>query len=158
MTSRRQIYDKYFNSDIFNPNPVITEGATTARVRISQTSLANTKNDLFNTEANPPKESLTKRGVRRRKVYSKLYGSDIFCRTEQNEVKKREGVKKIRNANNFSNCLEPMKNIEEFSRNIKKYTAEHRTAKKEYNPDKYIKRETAAERYYREIYFKIQFY
>ena len=152
MTSRRQIYDKYFNSDIFNPNPVITEGATTARVRVSQTSLANTKNDLFNTEANPPKESLTKRGVRSRKVYSKLYGSDIFCRTEQNEVKKREGVKKIRNANNFSNCLEPMKNIEEFSRNIKKYTAEHRTAKKEYNPDKYIKRETAAERYYREIY------
>ena len=152
MTSRKQIYDKYFNSNIFNPNPVLTEGPATVRVRVSQTSLANTKNDLFNTEKNPPKESLTKRGVKRLGVYSKIYGSDIFCRTQPNEVKKREGVKKIRNANNFSNCLEPMKNNEEFSKNLQKYTADHRTAKKVYNPDKYLKRETAAERYYKEIY------
>ena len=152
MTSRKEIYDKYFNSKIFSSNPVQTEATPTVRVRISQGSLVNTKNDLFNTEKNQPKETLTKGGVKRLGVYSKIYGSDIFCRTQPNEVKKKEGVKKIRNANNFSNCMEGMKNNEEFSKNIKKYAAEHRTQKKIYNPDKYIQRETAAERYYKEIY------
>ena len=109
MTSRKQIYDKYFNSNIFNQNPNIKDSAPTVRVRVSQPSLANTKDDLFNTEKNHPKESLTKKGVKRLGVYSKIYGSDIFCRTEANEVKKREGVKKIRNANNFSNCMEGQK-------------------------------------------------
>ena len=98
MTSRKQIYDKYYNSNIFNSN------------------------------------------------------SDIFCRTQPNEVKKREGVRKIRNANNFSNCMESMKNNEEFSKNLKKYTETHRAEKKEYNPDKYLRVENAAERYYKEIY------
>ena len=152
MTSRKQLYNKYYNSDIFHSNPLQTESAPTVRIRVSQAPLANTKNDLFNTEKNPPKESLTKRGVKRLGVYSKIYGSDIFCRTEQNEVKKREGVKKIRNANNFSNCMEGMKNNEEFSKNLKNYTKDHRTEKKKYNPDKYLNVETAAERYYKEIY------
>ena len=152
MTSRKEIYDRYFNSNIFNSNPVQTDSNNTVSVRISQASLANTKNDLFNTENNQPKEKLTKKGVKRHGVYSKIYGSDIFCRTQPNEVKKREGVRKIRNANNFSNCMEGMKNNEEFSKNIKKYAAEHRAEKKDYNPDKYLKRETAAERYYKEVY------
>ena len=152
MTSRKQIYDKYFNSNIFNKNPDIKDSAPTVRVRVSQPSLANTKDDLFNTEKNPPKETVTKKGVKRLGVYSKIYGSDIFCRTEANEVKKREGVKKIRNANNFSNCMEGMKNNEEFSKNLKKYAQAHRAPKKEYNPDKYLKMENAAERYYKEIY------
>ena len=152
MTSRKQIYDKYFNSNIFNKNPDIKDSAPTVRVRVSQPSLANTKDDLFNTEKNPPKETVTKKGVKRLGVYSKIYGSDIFCRTEANEAKKREGVKKIRNANNFSNCMEGMKNNEEFSKNLKKYAQAHRAPKKEYNPDKYLKMENAAERYYKEIY------
>jgi hypothetical protein len=152
MTSRKQIYDKYFNSNIFNQNPNIKDSAPSVRVRVSQPSLANTKDDLFNTEKNHPKESLTKKGVKRLGVYSKIYGSDIFCRTEANEVKKREGVKKIRNANNFSNCMEGMKNNEEFSKNLKTYAQAHRAPKKEYNPDKYLKVENAAERYYKEIY------
>ena len=152
MTSRKQIYDKYYNSNIFNSNPEIKDSTPTVRIRVSQPTLANTKDDLFNTEKNPPKESLTKKGVKRLGVYSKIYGSDIFCRTEANQVKKREGVKKIRNANNFSNCMESMKNNEEFSKNLKTYAQAHRAAKKEYNPDKYLKKENAAERYYKEIY------
>ena len=152
MTSRKEIYDKYYNSNIFNSKPVLTESTPTVRVRVSQTSLANTKNDLFNTEKTQPKEAPTKKGVKRLGVYSKIYGSDIFCRTQPNEVKKREGVKKIRNANNFSNCMEGMKNNEEFSKNLKNYAAEHRAEKKEFNPDKYMKGETAAERYYKEVY------
>ena len=152
MTSRKEIYDKYYNSNIFNSKPVLTESTPTVRVRVSQASLANTKNDLFNTEKTQPKEDPTKKGVKRLGVYSKIYGSDIFCRTQPNEVKKREGVKKIRNANNFSNCMEGMKNNEEFSKNLKNYAAEHRAEKKEFNPDKYMKGETAAERYYKEVY------
>ena len=152
MTSRKQIYDKYFNSNIFNPNPDIKDSAPTVRIRVSQPTIAKTKDDLFNTEKNIPKESLTKSDIKRLGVYSKIYGSDIFCRTQQNEVKKREGVKKIRNANNFSNCMEGMKNNEEYSKNLKTYTKNHRATKTEYNPDKYLKKENAAERYYKEIY------
>ncbi len=152
MTSRKEIYDKYFNSNIFNPNPIPSDAASTVRMRVSQSTLANTKNDLFNTEKNPPKESLTKRNINRQGAYSKIYGSDIFCRTQPKIVKKKEGVKKIRNANNFSSCMEGMKNNEEYSKNLKTYAATHRTAKKEYNPEKYLKKENAAERYYKEIY------
>ena len=118
MTSRKQIYDKYYNSNIFNSNPDIRDKAPTIRVRQPQSSLANTKDALFNTEKNPPKEAVTKKGVKRYGVYSKIYGSDIFCRTQPNEVKKREGVRKIRNVNNFSNCMESMKNNQEFSKNL----------------------------------------
>ena len=152
MTTRKDFFNKYYNSDIFNSNPVPTEATPSVRVRVSQASLANTKNDLFNTEKNQPKEPQTNKGVKRIGVYSKIYGSDIFCRTQPNEVKKREGVRKIRNANNFSNCMEGMKNNEEFSKNLKNYAAEHRVEKKDFNPDKYMKKETAAERYFKEVY------
>ena len=152
MTTRKEFFNKYYNSDIFNSNPVPTEATPSVRVRVSQASLANTKNDLFNTEKNQPKEPQTNKGVKRIGVYSKIYGSDIFCRTQPNEVKKREGVRKIRNANNFSNCMEGMKNNEEYSKNLKNYAAEHRVEKKDFNPDKYMKKETAAERYFKEVY------
>ena len=152
MTTRKDFFNKYYNSDIFNSNPVPTEATPSVRVRVSQASLANTKNDLFNTEKNQPKEPQTNKGIKRIGVYSKIYGSDIFCRTQPNEVKKREGVRKIRNANNFSNCMEGMKNNEEFSKNLKNYAAEHRVEKKDFNPDKYMKKETAAERYFKEVY------
>ena len=151
MTTRKEFFNKYYNSDIFNSNPVQTEAKPSVRVRVSQTSLANTKNDLFNTEKTQPTET-TNKGVKRSGVYSKIYGSDIFCRTQPNEVKKREGVRKIRNANNFSNCMEGMKNNEEYSKNLKNYAAEHRVEKKDFNPDKYMKKETAAERYFKEVY------
>ena len=151
MTTRKEFFNKYYNSDIFNSNPVPTEAKPSVRVRVSQTSLANTKNDLFNTEKTQPTETPNK-GVKRSGVYSKIYGSDIFCRTQPNEVKKREGVRKIRNANNFSNCMEGMKNNEEYSKNLKNYAAEHRVEKKDFNPDKYMKKETAAERYFKEVY------
>jgi hypothetical protein len=150
MTSRKEIYEKYFNSSIFS-NSTPNDSGPQIRVRVSQTSLADTKNDLFNTERKPIKSSLTKKGVNRLGVYSKIYGSDIFCQTQQNEQKKREGVKKLRNANNFSSCMEGMKNNEEYVLNLKNYSKEHRAEKKEYNPDKYLMKESAAERYYKEF-------
>ena len=150
MTSRKEIYEKYFNSNIFSNSSNIESGPQ-IRVRVSQTTLADTKNDLFNTDRKQIKASLTKKGVNRLGVYSKLYGSDIFCQTEQNEKKKREGVKKVRNANNFSSCMEGMKNIEEYKLNLKNYSKAHRAERKEYNPDKYLVKESAAERYYKEF-------
>jgi len=152
MTSRKLIYEKYFNSNIFNTNPISTEAGPKVRMRVSQSTLDNTKNDLFNTEKMPPKTIVSKRGVKRQKIYAKIYGSDIFCRTQRVPIKMREGVKKIRNANNFSSCMESMKNIEEYSKNLKNYSKVHRAEKKEYNPDKYLSKESASERYYKEIY------
>ena len=154
MTSRKEIYDKYFHSNIFNTEPILNESLPPARIKISQSSLNNTKNDIFNTEKNPIKPNITKKGIKRLGVYSKLYGSDIFCQTQpiENDKKKKDGVRKIRNANNFSTCLDSMKNNEEYIKNLKNYSKIHRAEKKEYNPDKYLVKESAAERYYKEVY------
>jgi hypothetical protein len=46
-----------------------------------------------------------------------------------------------------------MKNLEEYKNNLKSYTKEKRTEKKNFKPDdKYINNETPAERYYKEMY------
>ena len=151
--SRKQIYDKYFNSNIFNNDPALAAKIPKVRTRISQSSLLKTKDDLFNTENPTQKSPLTKKGVKRLGVYSKLYGSDIFNKTNPNLTQKKSGVKKIRNANNFSSCFDSMKNLEEYKNNLKNYTKEKRTEKKNFKPDdKYINNETPAERYYKEMY------
>ena len=151
MTSRKEIYEKYFNSSIFStPSPA--NPAPSVRTRVTQSSLANTKNDIFNTEQKPTKSSLTKNSVDRLGVYSKIYGSDIFGQYQQEGKKKKEGVKKLRNANNYSSCLESMKNNEEYKKNLKNYAKAHRAEKKEFDPDKYLAKESAAERYYKEVY------
>ena len=148
--SRKQIHEKYFNSNIFNNDPSLSSEIPKVRVRQPQTSLLKTKDDLFNTERANPVKPLSKKGVKRLDVYSKLYGSDIFCKTNPNELKKKQGVKKIRNANNYSSCFDSMKNLEEYKKNLEKYTKEKRTEKKSFKPK--LKNETAAERYYKEIY------
>ena len=151
--SRKQIYDKYFNSNIFNNDPALAAKIPKVRTRISQSSLLKTKDDLFNTENPTQKSPLTKKGVKRLGVYSKLYGSDIFNKTNPNLTQKKSGVKKIRNANNFSSCFDSMKNLEEYKNNLKSYTKKKRTEKKNFKPDdKYINNETPAERYYKEMY------
>ena len=155
--SRKQIYDKYFNSHIFNNDPSLSSQVPKVRTRISQAPLLKTKDDIFNTENKLPnsKEPLTKKGVKRLGVYSKLYGSDIFCKTNPNpnQNEKKTGVKKIRNANNYSSCFDSMKNLDEYKQNLKKYTKERRTEKKIFKPDKkYLINETPSERYYREMY------
>ena len=151
--SRKQIYDKYFNSNIFNNDPALAAKIPKVPTRISQSSLLKTKDDLFNTENPTQKSPLTKKGVKRLGVYSKLYGSDIFNKTNPNLTQKKSGVKKIRNANNFSSCFDSMKNLEEYKNNLKSYTKEKRTEKKNFKPDdKYINNETPAERYYKEMY------
>jgi len=124
--SRKQIYDKYFNSNIFNNDPALALQIPKVRIREPQSSLLKTKNDLFNTEKNAQEKNITNNGVKRFGVYSKIYGSDIFCKTNPTQPKKKTGVKKIRNANNFSSCFDSMKNIEEYKQNLKSYTKQKR--------------------------------
>lgn len=45
-----------------------------------------------------------------------------------------------------------MKNNEEYKKNLKNYAKAHRAEKKEFDPDKYLAKESAAERYYKEVY------
>ena len=147
--SRQQVLEKYFNSDIFNTAPIKVEKITTVRVRQSQTSLANTKNDIFNTEKKAQNaESFVKKLFNRKLVYSKIYGSDIFNQTNPTESK----INKVRNRNNFSTCFDNMKNNEEYKKNLQSYAKEKRAEKKSFKPDKYLNTETPAERYYKEMY------
>ena len=147
--SREQVLEKYFNSDIFNTAPIKVEKIPTVRVRQSQTSLANTKNDIFNTEKKAQNaESFVKKLSNRKLVYSKIYGSDIFNQTNPTESK----INKVRNRNNFSTCFDNMKNNEEYKKNLQSYAKEKRAEKKSFKPDKYLNTETPAERYYKEMY------
>ena len=147
--SREQVLEKYFNSDIFNTAPIKVEKITTVRVRQSQTSLVNTKNDIFNTEKKAQNaESFVKKLFNRKLVYSKIYGSDIFNQTNPTESK----INKVRNRNNFSTCFDNMKNNEEYKKNLQSYAKEKRAEKKSFKPDKYLNTETPAERYYKEMY------
>ena len=147
--SREQVLEKYFNSDIFNTAPIKVEKIPTVRVRQSQTSLANTKNDIFNTEKKAQNaESFVKKLFNRKLVYSKIYGSDIFNQTNPTESK----INKVRNRNNFSTCFDNMKNNEEYKKNLQSYAKEKRAEKKSFKPDKYLNTETPAERYYKEMY------
>ena len=151
--SRKQIYEKLFKSDIFNNEPSLTNQVSNIHIRESQASLTKTKNNIFNTEKKVPnKEAKAKIFINRKLVYSKIYGSDIFNQTNPIDNKINESIKKKRNANNYSSCFDNMKNISEYKTNLESYTKEKRVEKKCYKPDKYLKNETPAERYYKEMY------
>ena len=81
MSSRKDIYKKYFKSNIFTQKPSSPSLLSKKiKVRESQKSLIKTKDDLFNTEVenNNSKDKISKSGIKRQKAYSKIYGSDIF--------------------------------------------------------------------------------
>ena len=119
------MFEKYFNSDIFNTGPIKVEKIPTVRVRQSQTSLANTKNDIFNTDKKAQNtESFMKKLFNRKSVYSKIYGSDIFNQTNPTESKI--------NKNNFSTCFDNMKNNEEYKKSLQSYAKEKRAEKKKF--------------------------
>ena len=151
MSSRKDIYRKYYQSDIFSLSSSSLLSPK-IRVRQPQRSLAKTKDDLFNTEIHSKIHDVSKSGIKRQKDLNKIYGSDIFFRKKLDRVENRTGVKKIRNSNNFSSCFESMKDNEEFKREIKSYAAKHRSSKREYNPDKYILKESPSERFYDQYY------
>jgi len=150
MSSRKDIYIKYFKSNIFTQKPSSPSLLSKKiKVRESQKSLIKTKDDLFNTEVenNNSKDKISKSGIKRQKAYSKIYGSDIFFLKKIEKIRKKEGLKMVKNLTNYSDCFEHMKNNETFKKDIKDYTLEQRKAKKEYNPDKYYLKDSASEIY-----------
>ena len=153
MSSRREIYNRYFNSYIFVTTPSSPFMSPKAkRVCESQASLIKTKEDLFNLGKSLSREDIADSGIKRQKVYSNIYGSDIFFRNEKPKYTKKEGIKMINNRTHFSSCFDEMKNNEEFSNDIRNYTREHRRAKQDYNPDKYLLKESASEIYFKQMY------
>ena len=163
MTSRKDIFNKYYESDIFNTNPNyrgVTPIASTTRPRIryNHSSLDNTKEDVFNigkekrinrnvnrNEHN--NERLNHSAEKRKKNLSKIYGSDIFNIKEENSKERKKGIQRI-NDNYKSTCFEEMKNNDEYVKNLKYYTKQHRGEKKPYNPDLYIHIVSPQERYF----------
>ena len=169
--NRSQIYEKYYTSNIFNSEPEepkIRVNVAAPKVSINHPKISQTKEEIFNinhethikrkkpSPQQQPLERNSQSALRRRKVYDKLYGSDIFNREKDNnkinyENRRYGGLERERKRNN-SSCMEGMKNNEQYIRDLKEYENDHRTAKKEYNADFYINRETPAERYYRDHY------
>ena len=153
MTTRKEMYEKYYNSDVFFQNPTSpSKEEKKIRVREAQRPLAKTKDDLFNTEPFVKTEVPSKKHIKRQKTYSKIYGSDIFFRDKIERQQNATGVKQIPTKNNYSNCFKYMQNNELFKYDLKRYEKEHRAPKKEYNPDIYIMKESPSERYFNLIY------
>ena len=148
MTTRKEMYEKYYNSDVFFQNPTSpSKEEPKIRVREAQRPLAKTKDDLFNTEPFVKTEVPSKKHIKRQKTYSKIYGSDIFFRDKIEREQNATGVKQIPTKNNYSNCFKYMQNNELFKYDLKRYEKEHRAPKKEYNPDIYIMKESPSERF-----------
>ena len=153
MSYRKNIYQKYYDSNIFPKNQNLTSlSHKKINVRESKSPLIKTKDDIFHSETNNLKdEKLTKSGIKHKKAYSKIFGSDIFFRNKIEKIRRKEGIKMIKNSNK-SDYFEQMKNNNEFKEEIKDYTLKHRKEKKIYNPDKYMKIESASGEYYKQMY------
>ena len=167
MASRKDILNKYFASDIFNQNPNPNYGMATPdrpKLHLNRSTLENTKEEVFNigkekriirnkNRKNEEKEPILSHSVeKRRKNLTRIYGSDIFNTRKANSIERRRGKQKLENARNKSTCFEEMKNNDEYSKDLKFYTKEHRGEKKTYNPGLYIETVTPQERYYDNYY------
>lgn len=165
MNRRNQVYQRYYESDIFNNNPAhLSMTVEPPKITLNANyhpTFENTKEDVFNIsktqrikrdkEITPIERSQS--AIRRRKIYDGVYGSDIFNRQRAHSTERRRfgGIDRDKKRN-ISNCFEEMKNDEEYVKDLKEYQGEHRVPKKEYNADIYIDRETAQDRYYRDHY------
>ena len=163
MTSRKDIFSKYFASDIFNQNPNYGITPNKPRLRLNRSSLENTKEEVFNigkerriNRNNDQKKEnepiLCHSAERRKKNLAKIYGSDIFNTRKASSIERRRGKQKVKNTANRSTCFEEMKNNDEFKKDLKFYTKQHRGEKKPYNPGLYIETVLPQERYFDNYY------
>ena len=67
-------------------------------------------------------------------------------------MERRRGVKQLPNKTNQTTLLNQIGDNEEYVKDLKYYTSQHRADKKEYDPDIYMSKITPQERYYREHY------
>ena len=163
MTSRKDIFSKYFASDIFNQNPNYGITPSKPRLRLNRSSLENTKEEVFNigkerrinrnNDQNKENEPiLCQSAERRKKNLDKIYGSDIFNIRKASSIERRRGKQKTKNTANRSTCFEEMKNNDEFKKDLNNYTKLHRGEKKPYNPGLYIETVLPQERYFDNYY------
>ena len=168
MTSRKDIFSKYYVSDIFNIKPSYggvtpIAASTRPRIRYNRSSLENTKEEVFNigkekrinrniNRNEPRNERLNHSAEKRRKNLTKIYGSDIFNRREDTSKERKKGKLRIKNDNNKSTCFEEMKNNDEYIKNLKFYTKQHKGEKKPYNADLYMHFISPQERYFNSYY------
>ena len=165
MSSRVEIYNKIYSSDIFNTNPNYAKvEAPKGIARNHHTTLESTKEEVFNVgkerriRRNKPLKDIENNNVlsrstakRKNNNYDKIYGSDIFNQRTATSTERRRGPNKTSNLRNKTTFV-PEGNNEEYKRDLKYYTKQHRAEKKEYDPDKYMSKITPQERYYREHY------
>ena len=164
MSSRIEIYNKIYSSDIFNTNPTFSKAEEPKRiVRKQKGTLESTKEEVFNVgkerriRRNKPlkdienNKALSRSTAKRKNDYEKIYGSDIFNQRNASSMERRTGKNQPSNVRNKKTFI-PEGSNEEYKRDLKYYTRQHRAEKKEYDPDKYMNKITPQERYYREHY------
>lgn len=164
MTSRKDIFSKYYVSDIFNRNPEFYFSQNKPRLLLNRSTLENTKEDVFNIgkerriNRNNDQEKekqpiLSQSAEKRKKNLSRIYGSDIFNTKKSASIEKRKGKQQFKNiTTNRSTCFEGMKNNDEYIKELKYYTKKHHGEKKIYNPGLYIETVSPQERYYDSYY------
>ena len=164
MTTKNDIFDKYYASDIFNQKPYSARTERNSRIRNHNSTLENTKEEIFNISKErrihrnlkrkePENESLLNRSmIQRKNNLDKIYGSDIFNSRKTRSVERRRGKLQIQNNTQKSTFFEEMKNNDEYIKDLKYYTNQHRGVIKKYNPDIYLQKETPQERYYKNYY------
>ena len=147
---KRNVISKYHDSDIFNlkNETKLNKSSNPSRMHTYQPSLEKTKNDIFNTlEENKVK----KIKPLQKKAYIQNYlNTDIFNTHLDDSVKKNKQNKRINI--NASSCFNGILNNEEYKKELKNYTTEHRSKKKDYDADKYFNKISAVGRYYNELY------
>ena len=163
MSKRNEIYYKLYASDIFNLNPNSTKSKVT-KPRKNYPTFESTKEDVFNIgkegriRRNKEKKDnlnnsvLSLSAAKRKQNYVHIYGSDIFNQKRALSAERRRGVKRLPNITNKTTLLNEIGDKEQYIKDLKYYTSQHRREKKEYDPDIYINKITPQERYYRQYY------
>ena len=147
---KRTVFKRYHDSDIFNlkNDYKLNKSSNPSKNLTTQSSLEQTKNDLFNTLEN---QKTFKTKPIKKKIYVQNYlNTDIFKPDFMDSD--REKNKKQRKNINASSCFDGVLNNEEYKKDLNNYTNAHRSKKKDYNVDKYFNKISAIGRYYTELY------
>ena len=139
MLKKKNKFEKYHTSDIFNLQPTSNNKHNTLQ------------SSTLNDQDNINKTIDTQKTINHRRYIEKHHQSDIFNLNKSFDNTKKQ---RIRIAPTFSTCFDSMKDNNDFKNYIKEYTTQKRGIKKEYNPEKYMHNENAAERLYSQIYDK----
>ena len=150
MSTRREQYSKFIQSDIFNlkTNQSFVQKPKKLN-RKNQPTLEATKNDVFNIG---DKNNCVKNPIKKTRKLLKRNESDIFNIYPPRPTTNRPTLQKLRNLSNVSTCFDSMKNNLQYKNDLTKYENKHRPKMQDYNPDKYFKKDTANDRYYDQLY------